>query len=141
MDDDQPSLGQFIWLVRRELQWAQEVDRDQPLRFNVETVTLDVVVEATKTKTGGGGLDLKVFGVGLSAKGDLTGSRHLANTVHVVLSASDSGGAKWEVGAQDREPPPRRAQAGEAEDGSVPPQPSAGDLGAIDTEPPSSRTG
>jgi hypothetical protein len=35
MADEQPSLGQLIWLVRRELEWAQQVDEDQPLRFDV----------------------------------------------------------------------------------------------------------
>src|ERR1700682_3714341 len=104
--DDQPSLGQFIWLVRRELQWAQEVDRDQPLRFDVDSVALDLVVDATTTKKGHGGLDLKVMGVGLSAGGGAEAARQQANTIHVVLSASDTGGKKWQVGAEDREPPP-----------------------------------
>jgi hypothetical protein len=84
--DDQPSLGQFIWLVRRELQWAQEGDRDQPLRFDVDSIALDLVVEATTTKKGGGGLDLKVMGVGLSADGGAEAARKHANTIHVVLS-------------------------------------------------------
>jgi hypothetical protein len=35
MADEQPSLGQLIWLVRRELEWARQVDEDQPLRFDV----------------------------------------------------------------------------------------------------------
>jgi Trypsin-co-occurring domain 2 len=55
VDDDQLTLGQFIWLVRRELQWVQEVDRDQPLRFEVESMELDLVRDATRTKEGGGG--------------------------------------------------------------------------------------
>jgi hypothetical protein len=109
--DDQPSLGQFIWLVRRELQWAQEVDRDQPLRFDVDSVELDLAVEATTTKKGGGGLDLKVLGVGLSAGGGAEAARQQTNTIHVVLSASDTGGKKWQVSAEDREPPVRRAEA------------------------------
>ena len=109
--NDQPSLGQFIWLVRRELQWAQEVDRDQPLRFDVDSVALDLVVEATKTKKGGGGLDLKVLGVGLSAGGGAEAARQQTNTIHLVLSASDLAGQKWQVSAEDREPPVRRAEA------------------------------
>jgi hypothetical protein len=140
VNDDQPSLGQFIWLVRRELQWAQEVDRDEPLRFNVESVELDLVVDATRTKEGGGGLDLKVFGVGLSAKADVVGTRQLSNTVHIVLSASETGGKKWQVGAEDREPPPRRAAAGVAP-GRPASQAPALDTGAADLEPPPERTG
>jgi len=109
--DDQPSLGQFIWLVRRELQWAQDVDRDQPLRFNVDSVSLDLVVDATTTKKGGGGLDLKVLGVGISAGGGAEAARQQTNTIHLTLSATDTDGKKWQVGAEDREPPVRRAEA------------------------------
>ena len=140
VDDDQPSLGQFIWLVRRELQWEQEVDRDQPLRFNVESVELDLVVDATRTTGGGGGLDLKVFGVGLSAKADVGGTRQLSNTVHIVLSATDMGGNKWQVGAEDREPPPRRAAAG-VSPGQAASLESVLNTGATDLEPPPRRAG
>jgi Trypsin-co-occurring domain 2 len=70
MGEEQPSLGQLIWLVRRELEWAYGVDVKNPLRFEVGSVELDVTVEATKTTKGGGGLDLKVMGVG--ASGDLS---------------------------------------------------------------------
>ena len=138
--DDQPSLGQFIWLVRRELQWAQEVDRDQPLRFDVDSVALDLVVEATTTKKGGGGLDLKVMGVGLSADGGAEAARKHANTIHVVLSATNTGGQKWQVGAEDREPPPRRAEALPTPT-PVPDEngPAARSAAAADREPPIER--
>lgn len=56
--EEQPSLGQLIWLVRRELEWAYEVDRDHPLRFEVGPVELEVTVGAGRATTGGGGLDL-----------------------------------------------------------------------------------
>jgi Trypsin-co-occurring domain 2 len=70
MGEEQPSLGQLIWLVRRELEWAYGVDAKNPLRFAVGSVELDVTVEATKITKGGAGLDLKVMGVG--ASGDLS---------------------------------------------------------------------
>lgn len=135
--DDQPSLGQFIWLVRRELQWAQDVDRDQPLRFDVDSVELDLVVEATMTKKGGGGLDLKVLGVGLSAGGGAEAAQHQANTIHLVLSATDTGGKKWQVSAEDLEPPVRRAEALPTT-ASVPDEsgPAATSPAAEDREPP-----
>ena len=109
--DEQPSLGQFIWMVRRELQWAHEVDRDQPLRFDVESVALDVVVDTGRNGDRGGGLDLKVLGVGLAGHAGVERFRHDGTTVHVVLKARDSGGRKWQVSAIDREPPVRRAEA------------------------------
>jgi hypothetical protein len=129
--DDQPSLGQFIWLVRRELQWAHELDHDQPLRFDVESVALDLVVQADRTVKGGGGLDLKVMGVGLSGHGGVDSSHGSGNTVHVVLTARDTGGGRWEVGAADLEPPVRRAEAIPDLDDSARALPGAGDM-----EPP-----
>lgn len=41
-EEQQPSLGQLIWLVRRELEWAYAADADQPLRFEVGPVELDL---------------------------------------------------------------------------------------------------
>jgi NTP-dependent ternary system trypsin peptidase co-occuring protein len=115
--DDQPSLGQLIWLVRRELEWARDVDKDHPVRFDVGTVELDVTLEVARTTTGGGGLDLKVLGVGLSGNA----ARERANTgttnVHIVLTPRDTRapGQKdqvFQISAEDKEPPPRRAELG-----------------------------
>jgi hypothetical protein len=137
MGEEQPSLGQLIWLVRRELEWAYGVDAKNPLRFEVGPVELDVTVEATKTNKGGGGLDLKVMGVG--ASGDLSreGVRGTTSRVHVVLTPRDTrrAGGKYEISAVDTEPPPRRAEVtGEqhATSGSS----SGRAMGARDTEPP-----
>jgi hypothetical protein len=113
MDEEQPSLGQLIWLVRRELEWAYAADADQPLRFDVGSVELDVTVEATRATTGGGGLDLKVLGVG--ASGDLSrqSMRGTTSNVHVTLTPVDTrtGTRRYEISARDTEPPPRRADA------------------------------
>jgi Trypsin-co-occurring domain 2 len=106
--ETEPSLGQFVWLVRRELQWAHDVDQDQPLRFDVESVALDVVVDTERTSKGGGGLDLKVVGIGLSGSAGVENSSRRGSTVHVVFKARDIAGARWQVGAADLEPPPRR---------------------------------
>lgn len=108
--DEQPSLGQFIWLVRRELQWAHDQDQDQPLRFEVDSVSLDLVVGADRSKARGGGLDLKVIGVGLAGHAESGRSRHDENTVHVVLTARDTDGNRWQVGSADRESPVRPAE-------------------------------
>ena len=124
MKEEQPSLGQLIWLVRRELEWAYEADKDNPLRFEVGPVDLDVTVEATRATTGGGGLDLKVLGVG--ASGDLSreSTRGTTSQVHVTLTPVDTrtGSRKYEISARDTEPPPRRADAtGETAAGSAGP--------------------
>ena len=124
MKEEQPSLGQLIWLVRRELEWAYAADADNPLRFEVGPVELDVTVEATKATTGGGGLDLKVLGVG--ASGDLSRETRGGTTshVHVMLTPVDTrtGSRKYQISARDTEPPPRRADAvGETAAGSVRP--------------------
>jgi hypothetical protein len=114
--DDQPSLGQMIWLVRRELEWARQVDADRALRFEVDSVELDVTVEATRSTTGGGGLDLKVLGVGVSGEAARESARGSTSQVHVVLTPKDTAtGRKLEVSALDTEPPPRRAEGGAAD--------------------------
>jgi hypothetical protein len=129
MADEQPSLGQLIWLVRRELEWARQVDEDQPLRFDVGSVELDVVVDVTKTTSGGGGLDLTIIGVGGKADLSRESGRTSGTTVHVVLTPSDSrtSGGKYRVSALDTEPPPRRASAADHADRDEPsrwPQPA-----------------
>ena len=109
--EEEPSLGQLIWLVRRELEWAYAADKDQPLRFDVGSVELDVTVEATRSTTGSGGLDLKVVSVG--ASGNLSRENTRANTsnVHVTLTPVDTrtGSRRYQISALDTEPPPRRA--------------------------------
>jgi hypothetical protein len=114
-NDEQPSLGQLIWLVRRELEWAYAVDRDQPLRFDVGTVELDVTVEATRSTTGGGGLDLKVVGVGASGKLSRENTRGTTSNVHVTMTPVDTrtGSRRYQISAADTEPPPRRADSGD----------------------------
>jgi hypothetical protein len=123
MADEQPSLGQLIWLVRRELEWARQIDEDQPLRFDVGTVELDVDVEVTKTTSGGGGLDLTIMGVGGKADLSRESGRTGGTTVHVVLTPSDSrtSSGKYQVSALDTEPPPRRTLATDEADGAEPP--------------------
>jgi Trypsin-co-occurring domain 2 len=137
MGEEQPSLGQLIWLVRRELEWAYGVDADNPLSFEVGSVELDVTVEATKTIKGGGGLDLKVMGVG--ASGDLSreSARGTTSRVHVVLTPHDTrrGDGKYEISAVDTEPPPRRAEVNGEQPASSGSDSGRG-LGARDTELP-----
>lgn len=117
MADEQPSLGQLIMLVRRELEWAHEVDIDHPLRFDVGSVELNVVVEVARIATRGGGLDLKVMGLGGSGELSHERSRGSTTTVHVVLTPRDtrSSGRKFDVSALDTELPPRRAEGVDAD--------------------------
>jgi hypothetical protein len=135
MAEPDTTLGQLIWLVRRELEWAHQVDAGHPLRFDVGTVELDVEVEVSKATTGEGGLDLKVFGVGGSANLSREGSRGSATTVHVVLTPRDSRTreGKFEVSALDTEPPPRHAPA-ETDDTSTSPSERDSGLRARDSE-------
>jgi Trypsin-co-occurring domain 2 len=137
MGEEQPSLGQLIWLVRRELEWAYGVDAKNPLRFEVGPVELDVTVEVTKTTKGAAGLDLKVMGVGASGDVSREAARGTTSRVHVVLTPHDTRreGGKYEISAVDTEPPPRRAEV----TGEQPASSGAGSghaLGARDTEPP-----
>lgn len=100
------SLGQLIWVVRRELEWARQVDEGHALRFDVDSVELDVEVEVGRTTVGKGGLEAKVLGVG--ASGDISHERLKGSTtrVHLVLNARETTGGKYDVSAHDSEPPP-----------------------------------
>jgi Trypsin-co-occurring domain 2 len=114
MNDEQPSLGQLIWMVRRELEWVQAVDADHLLRFDVGTVELDVDIEVSRATAGKAGLDLKVMGVGGSAGGSRQTTRGAISRVHVVLTPRDVRivDGKVTVFDLDTEPPPRRAEMG-----------------------------
>jgi hypothetical protein len=137
MGEEQPSLGQLIWLVRRELEWAYAVDAKNPLRFEVGSVELDVTVEATKTGKRGVGLDLKVMGAGVSGGLSRDSASGTSSRVHVVLTPRDTrrAGGKYVISAVDTEPPPRRAEV--TDEPLVSPGPDSGRaLGARDTELP-----
>jgi hypothetical protein len=124
VSEEQPSLGQLIWLVRRELEWAYAADADNPLRFDVGPVELETTVEATRATTGGGGLDLKVLGVGVSGELSRESTRGATSRVHVTLTPVDTrtGSRKYQISARDTEPPPRRADvAGETPAGQARP--------------------
>jgi hypothetical protein len=124
-------------LVRRELEWAYAVDADNPLRFEVGSVELEVTVEATKTTKGGGGLDLKVMGVGASGDASRESVRGTSSRVHVVLTPHDTrrAGGKYVISAVDTEPPPRRSEVTGEPPVSTGPD-SGRALGARDTELP-----
>lgn len=111
--DEQPSLGQLIWLVRRELEWAHAVDAGHPLRFDVGEVGLEVDVEAKRATKGEAGLDLKVVGIGGRAGGSRESTHGMTSRVRVVLTPRDlrSAEGRYSVSAADTEPPPRRAEA------------------------------
>lgn len=141
MAEEQPSLGQLIWLVRRELEWAHGVDVDHPLRFDVGSVELDVTVEVARATTGEGGLDLKVIGVGASGELSRQNSRGSTTKIHVILTPRDTRapGGKFDVSALDTEPPPRRAAGVDVNEDQastpVPPRTEYFGAEASDTEP------
>lgn len=128
--DEQPSLGELIRAVRRELEFARVADAGHPLRFEVGAVELDVDIEVTKTWQGDGGFDVKVLKAGLSRE-----STHGATSkVHVVLTPHDlrTSDGRYNVAGADTEPTPRAAQA--------PPGTSAGEAsGADDSAGPDPR--
>ncbi|MDQ4009393.1 MAG: hypothetical protein M3228_01515 [Actinomycetota bacterium] len=141
--DEQPSLGQLIWLVRRELEWAHEVDAKQPLRFDVGTVELNVDVEATRVKKGEAGLDLKVvaFGGG-KAGGSLESTQATTSKVRVVLTPRDmrSVDGRYQISAADVEPPPRRAEVVPSPAATAADDDAPASAGAVHTEPPPARS-
>jgi hypothetical protein len=100
--DEQPSLGELIRAVRRELEYAHDADAGQPLRFDVGTVELDVEVEVSKTWQGNGGFDVKVLSAGVSRE-SVHGS---TSKMHVVLTPRDlrTSDGRYDVSGTDTEP-------------------------------------
>ena len=137
--DEQPSLGELIRAVRRQLEYAQEADAGHLLRFDVDTVELDVDVEVSKTWTGDGGFDVKVLRAGASRE-SVHGS---TSRMHVVLTPFDlrTSTGRLRVSGPDTEPvPPAARESARTEAGNAPGMhdEAGGDLGAaVDTEPPS----
>lgn len=141
MSEEPLSLGQLIWLVRRELEWAHAVDADHPLRFDVDSIELDVAVEAGHSVVGKAGLEIKVMSIG--GGGDVSRENKKGSTtnIHVVLTPRDlnSSTGRFNVSAMDTEPPPRWPDAlhdtptalGAEETLSV----NGAPLSATDTEP------
>jgi hypothetical protein len=108
--DEQPSLGQLIWLVRRELEWAHDVDADHPLRFDVGSVEVETDVAISRVRKGEAGLDVKVLGFGgVRASGSQQSTEGSTSRVRLTLTPRDVGGGTFDVSALDTEPPPRRA--------------------------------
>jgi Trypsin-co-occurring domain 2 len=102
----EPSLGELIRAVRRELESAHAADADSPLRLEVGTVELDLDVEVTRTRSGEGGIDVKV----LRAGGSLASARGTTTKMHVVLTPRDlrTSDGKYDVSGLDTEPPPQQ---------------------------------
>jgi hypothetical protein len=109
-----PSLGQLIWLVRRELEWARHADENHALRFDVGAVELEASIEVSAASSKGSGLDLTVFGVGGKAESARDSGRSTAAKVTVTFTPRqlDSETGAYEISARDMEPPPRRAASG-----------------------------
>ena len=107
--EEQPSLGQLIYSVRRELEWVRAVDSGGPLLFDVGIVELDVDVEVSRAAKGELGLDVKIVKAG-GARERTTG---MTSKVHVVLSPRDlrTGDGRYTVTGTDTEPPPRPDEA------------------------------
>lgn len=112
--DKHPSLSQLIWLVRRELEWAHQLDKEHPLRFDVGTVEIETTVEIARSSTGRGGLNLTLFGVGGTAGADRTAGNKSTSIVRVSLAPRSGGGSdgRFDVSAIDLEPPPRLGDVG-----------------------------
>ena len=105
MTAERVNLGELIWQVRRELEEVKLFDKRHPLRFDVDTVELDVTVEATGTSSGGGSLNLKVIGMGTSLEGSHEVAKGSTATIHLVLKPRDmrSENGKYQVADEDTE--------------------------------------
>jgi hypothetical protein len=116
-----PAAREALRHADREI--AQVLDALDGLGLGTST---DVLVGTTQMTM----QNLKVLGIGLSGNAGVESSQHHGSIVHVVLTARDTGGSRWQVGAADLEPPVRRAE-------TVPDlsEPVGGSSAASDGEP------
>jgi hypothetical protein len=95
-------LAEAIKQLRRELGEAQDEGADQQLRFEVDEVQLELLVELHKDDTGPGASVR--FGVVSFGTGSGTASRGHAHRVTLTLKVKDEalGGSTAEVTDQER---------------------------------------
>lgn len=114
-------MAALVWSVRQQLHEAKELGKDDTLRFGVDSIELEVLVEATATDTktvdGKVGLDLKVLdivGIELGGQGGVTWEQGRTSTAKVTVTitprdTSDPVGnptGRHEIGGQDTQAPP-----------------------------------
>lgn len=114
------SLAALVWAVRQQLHEAQAYGHGDGLRFGVDTITLEIAVEATatKTRTAGGeaALNFKVLdlvGIELSGKGDASWERGRTSTARITVQITPRDtrhpSGRTEISGRDTEPPPNAA--------------------------------
>jgi hypothetical protein len=100
--EDAPRLGEMIYQLRRELEWARRVDKDHPIRLEVGTIELDVTLSVSRTTGVNGGVVLKVLSIG-GKKESIEGE---TTRLHLLLTPHDRDarpGDRFDVGAKDVE--------------------------------------
>lgn len=116
------SLAALVWSVRQQLHEAQDLGKDDMLRFGVDSIELEVLVEAstsdTKDLDGKAGVNVKVLdivGVELGGQGGMTWERGRTSTAKVTVKIiprdiSDPTGnptGRTEIAGTDNQPPPQ----------------------------------
>lgn len=111
------SLAALVWSVRQQLHEAQELGKDDPVRYGVDSIELEVLVEATGTTTktvdGKAGVNFKVLdivGVELGGEGGVSWERGRTSTAKVTVTITPrdprNPTGRHEVSGDDTEPPP-----------------------------------
>jgi hypothetical protein len=115
------SLAALVWSVRQQLHEAKDLGKDDTLRFGVDSIELEVLVEATATDTktveGKAGANIKVLdlvGIELGGQGGVTWEAGRTSTAKVTVTItprdiSDPVGnptGRAEIGGRDTQAPP-----------------------------------
>jgi Trypsin-co-occurring domain 2 len=85
MANDDPTLGELIMQLRRELTAAQNDDPDNPIRFAVGPVELETTLAVTRATEGNVGFVLKVISLGGKRSDEDTNTTR----VHLTLTPAD----------------------------------------------------
>ena len=93
MSDNEVPLAELVDAVRRELESAHALARDEPLQFEVGDVELDLEITTSRSREGSAGLGIWVVNLG----GKLNRGNTATQRVKIKLAAVGPDGARYKV--------------------------------------------
>jgi hypothetical protein len=85
-DDSTFGLDQVLGAIRRDLKAAQKASESDPLGLFVQSVDVELAFTVESSRQGGGGINLKVFGVGADGERKRSVSSETVHRIQLTLS-------------------------------------------------------
>ncbi|MDN5850578.1 MAG: hypothetical protein L0H63_13230 [Nitrococcus sp.] len=93
-------LAEMIKQLRRELLDAQAADKDEPLRFGLQDIEIELTVATTKEAGGGGGVKFWVYNA--DASGKVVSGK--TQTLRLTLRPLNTDGTPFDIYDEDEAP-------------------------------------